>query len=154
LTGLACIGTGLVAANLSGEFARMGGFLAITSGSFFSATKDVMYPSAHVYLGMVMAGPAGGLMIGALAACMCTGLLALRTGRGRRVSTLGRILGLIAALLLPLLLLDYMIYSAIEFTSAQAMLWAFDDQPSLQRVWVPVAIGCATAVTQREPATV
>lgn len=143
LAGLACVGAGLIATNLLGEFDRMSGFIANASGSLFSATNEVMYPSAHAYLGLVLSGPAGGLIIGSLAACMGLGVLGLWSGRRRQTSNLSQTLGLLAALLLPLLLLDYMIYSTIEFTSAQAIQWAFNDQPTLQRVWVPVALSCA-----------
>ena len=120
--------------------------MAITPGSFFSAAREVMYPSAHVYLGLVAAGPAGGLIIGSVIACMGFGVLGLWSGRRHHANKLSTVFGLIAALLLPLLILDYMIYSAVEFTSAQAMVRAFDDQPWLQRAWVPVGLSCASVM--------
>jgi hypothetical protein len=147
LTGLACVGAALIATNVLGEFDRMLGQLTETTDFFMFNAVDVgYYPSVPGYLGVAFAGPAGAIIGVSLVACTLLGWLAQRNSYGHGRGFLGRALPLIGALPLPLLVVDFMIFSAIEFVNAQTIPFMFEGHPERVAAWVVVALSCAAAL--------
>ena len=147
LLGLAGIAGNVWALAWLGELDRIRYFIG-ESASFniFSATEAVYYPSAQGYLGLVFAGPAGMILTASLVICTGLGMLALRIDRRSRPSVINKALPLATALLLPLLVVNFTIYSAIEFASAQNLPIVLEDAPGWVGVWVVTALISAAAI--------
>ena len=147
LIGLACVGTALIATNLLGEFDRMLGQLTETPDFIMFNAIDVgYYPSVPGYLGVALAGPAGVIIGVSLMACTLLGWMAHHKSYRHERGFLGRALPLIGALPLPLLVVDFMIFSAIEFANAQTIPFMFERHPERVAGWVVVALSCAAAL--------
>lgn len=144
----AVVVAGFAVADRLGEWDRILGFIAGSPDFLtFSAVNGAYYPSVSGYLGLVFAGPTGAIFGVALGVCTCLGLTALWRVRRHRPSRANRCLPLAVTLLVPILTLDYMIFSAVEFTGAPWMPDVLTGHPAWLRVWVVVALGCAAVLS-------
>jgi hypothetical protein len=146
LLGLAGVaGAGWTAAVL-GELDYIRTFITQSTGFItYSATGPAYTPSVDGFLGLAFMGPYGAIFAASLGICACLGVLALRKDR-RSSGLVGKALPLGAALLLPLLVVNYTILLAVEMAGAHWMPASLLENPSRLGAWVAAALIGAAAI--------
>ena len=146
LLGLATVAGGGWAAAAMGDLDVIRQFISQSSGFItYSASGPAYDPSVYGFLGLAFSGSFGVIFACSLGICACLGMMALRADRGA-TGLLGKALPLMAALLVPMLALNYTIFLAVEKAGAYLMPVSLLDNPGQLGFWVAAALIGAAAI--------